>query len=308
MRSGVALAQILAKSADPLAFLDRLTFSIGLLSDASTEALGQLEDAPALSTPGVAGPLDWLLDKITTEIDRARAACNADDWVRACGDVNAVVSLVIRLQTVFGKSSSIDLAHRAMLGLMEEIRADGIPGLPLLSAHHLPPSLRFEQTAEVWSAYQSTYGSIWLEKLQSDRLLLPTALGETVRDWMTSGRYGRSGLALAAKWRSFGVQFALAFESLFGYRPFFVRSKLFNPQAFIAAFRAAHRGESNLDFDRIIDLYLFPERVRFEVEREAEMQALNVTVQIPMIVDFGEGGGWALAGVGDGSEPQSVNS
>jgi hypothetical protein len=33
-----------------------------------------------------------------------------------------------------------------------------------------------------------------------------------------------------------------------------------------------------------------------------------VTVQIPMVVDFGEGGGWALAGAGDGSEPQSVNS
>jgi putative PIN family toxin of toxin-antitoxin system len=33
-----------------------------------------------------------------------------------------------------------------------------------------------------------------------------------------------------------------------------------------------------------------------------------VTVQTPMVVDFGEGGGWALAGAGDGSEPQSVNS
>jgi len=33
-----------------------------------------------------------------------------------------------------------------------------------------------------------------------------------------------------------------------------------------------------------------------------------VTVQIPMVVDFGEGGGWALAGAGDGSEPQSVSS
>lgn len=33
-----------------------------------------------------------------------------------------------------------------------------------------------------------------------------------------------------------------------------------------------------------------------------------VTVQTPMVVDFGEGGGWALAGGGDGSEPQSVNS
>jgi hypothetical protein len=33
-----------------------------------------------------------------------------------------------------------------------------------------------------------------------------------------------------------------------------------------------------------------------------------VTVQTLMVVDFGEGGGWALAGAGDGSEPQSVNS
>ena len=32
------------------------------------------------------------------------------------------------------------------------------------------------------------------------------------------------------------------------------------------------------------------------------------TVQTPMVVDFGEGGGWAPAGAGDGSEPQSVNS
>ena len=33
-----------------------------------------------------------------------------------------------------------------------------------------------------------------------------------------------------------------------------------------------------------------------------------VTVQTAMVVDFAEGGGWALAGAGDGSEPQSVNS
>jgi hypothetical protein len=30
------------------------------------------------------------------------------------------------------------------------------------------------------------------------------------------------------------------------------------------------------------------------------------TVQTLIIVDFGEGGGWALAGADDGSEPQSV--
>ena len=34
----------------------------------------------------------------------------------------------------------------------------------------------------------------------------------------------------------------------------------------------------------------------------------RVTVQAAMVVDFAEGGGWALAGAGDGSEPQSVNS
>src|ERR1039457_1782669 len=33
-----------------------------------------------------------------------------------------------------------------------------------------------------------------------------------------------------------------------------------------------------------------------------------VTVQIPMVVDFRGGGGWARAGAGDGNEPQSVNS
>src|ERR1017187_3377506 len=33
-----------------------------------------------------------------------------------------------------------------------------------------------------------------------------------------------------------------------------------------------------------------------------------VTVQIPMVVDFRGGGGWARAGTGDGNEPQSVNS
>jgi hypothetical protein len=37
-------------------------------------------------------------------------------------------------------------------------------------------------------------------------------------------------------------------------------------------------------------------------------QAAMVTVQTAMVVDFAEGGGWALAGAGDGSEPQSVNS
>src|SRR5674476_853946 len=36
--------------------------------------------------------------------------------------------------------------------------------------------------------------------------------------------------------------------------------------------------------------------------------APTVTVQTAMVVDFAEGGGWALAGAGDGSEPQSVNS
>jgi hypothetical protein len=33
-----------------------------------------------------------------------------------------------------------------------------------------------------------------------------------------------------------------------------------------------------------------------------------VTVQAVIVVDFGEGAGWALAGAGDGSEPPSVNS
>jgi hypothetical protein len=34
----------------------------------------------------------------------------------------------------------------------------------------------------------------------------------------------------------------------------------------------------------------------------------DVTVQIPMIVDFGEGRGWVRAGCGDDSESQPVNS
>ena len=33
-----------------------------------------------------------------------------------------------------------------------------------------------------------------------------------------------------------------------------------------------------------------------------------VTVQIPMVVESGWGGGWAPAGAGDGSEPRSVSS
>src|ERR1017187_4507830 len=36
-------------------------------------------------------------------------------------------------------------------------------------------------------------------------------------------------------------------------------------------------------------------------------QLFLVTVQIPMVVDFRGGGGWARAGAGDGNEPQSVN-
>src|ERR1035437_8095813 len=39
-----------------------------------------------------------------------------------------------------------------------------------------------------------------------------------------------------------------------------------------------------------------------------DAQRSGATVQTPMVVDFGEGGGWAPAGAGDGSEPQSVNS
>ena len=39
-----------------------------------------------------------------------------------------------------------------------------------------------------------------------------------------------------------------------------------------------------------------------------QVDELAVTVQIPMVVDFRGGGGWARAGAGDGNEPQSVNS
>jgi hypothetical protein len=46
----------------------------------------------------------------------------------------------------------------------------------------------------------------------------------------------------------------------------------------------------------------------FEVLNPSETESLEVTVQTAMVVDFAEGGGWALAGAGDGSEPQSVNS
>jgi hypothetical protein len=41
---------------------------------------------------------------------------------------------------------------------------------------------------------------------------------------------------------------------------------------------------------------------------ESTAKPNDVTVQTAMVVDFAEGGGWALAGAGDGSEPQSVNS
>jgi hypothetical protein len=41
---------------------------------------------------------------------------------------------------------------------------------------------------------------------------------------------------------------------------------------------------------------------------DGKNDALVVTVQTAMVVDFAEGGGWALAGADDGSEPQSVNS
>jgi hypothetical protein len=38
------------------------------------------------------------------------------------------------------------------------------------------------------------------------------------------------------------------------------------------------------------------------------LELLFATVQIPMIVGFGEGGDWGPAGADDGSEPQSVSS
>jgi hypothetical protein len=43
-------------------------------------------------------------------------------------------------------------------------------------------------------------------------------------------------------------------------------------------------------------------------EKSCRVATAYVTVQTAMVVDFAEGGGWALAGAGDGSEPQSVNS
>jgi hypothetical protein len=45
-----------------------------------------------------------------------------------------------------------------------------------------------------------------------------------------------------------------------------------------------------------------------EVYHRAMEVDLRVTVQIPMVVDFRGGGGWARAGAGDGNERQSVNS
>src|ERR1035437_9378451 len=47
-----------------------------------------------------------------------------------------------------------------------------------------------------------------------------------------------------------------------------------------------------------------------ELPAREQLQRLrkNAAVQTPMVVDVGEGGGWAPAGAGDGSEPQSVNS
>jgi hypothetical protein len=47
------------------------------------------------------------------------------------------------------------------------------------------------------------------------------------------------------------------------------------------------------------------------VEPEGELVQVvvkMVTVQTPMIVDFGEGGGWVRAGPGDDSESQPVDS
>jgi len=60
---------------------------------------------------------------------------------------------------------------------------------------------------------------------------------------------------------------------------------------------------------------LFPDKNMYSTEGGFEATfslvgpvTFGVTIQTPMVVDFGEGGGWALAGAGDGSEPQSVNS
>ena len=57
----------------------------------------------------------------------------------------------------------------------------------------------------------------------------------------------------------------------------------------------------SLGFVVCYEAYALKELLRY-------IQAKGVTVQTAMVVDFAEGGGWALAGAGDGSEPQSVNS
>ena len=50
------------------------------------------------------------------------------------------------------------------------------------------------------------------------------------------------------------------------------------------------------------------ERLDSQVLLNPLEEQFHVTVQIPMVVDFRGGGGWARAGAGDGNEPQSVNS
>ena len=73
-------------------------------------------------------------------------------------------------------------------------------------------------------------------------------------------------------------------------------------------FEDAHRVEGVIVFQPYNEIRFELGEIRFKVVDGARPPQKLATVQTPMIVDFGEGGGWAQADSDEGSEPQSVSS
>jgi len=86
-----------------------------------------------------------------------------------------------------------------------------------------------------------------------------------------------------------------------------IKMLAFQTESDLLAFLRPHYARGD-DEGRTLLHELFHAAADIEVTDTELLVTICVTVQIPMGVDFGEGGGWALAGAGDGSEPQSVSS
>lgn len=232
----------------------------GSISDEDVRLLNEHTDeivrTNSTDAKKVSANFEWVLDQTYKNIDHAKAASTADEWVLSCCLVYGLVELVQRLTSEFREALQLGLAHSAMLTQLEEIRADlGAFSVVTRTKYSYRPMLYDPLSLPLLRlCYEKIHGNDWLERLTADRLVIPDQLKHLLNLKEGTPR------TRPERWIVFSEKCSFPFGLITGVQPIFMRRTLFPVEAVLKQLGTVQfQDVSKQNFDKVVStLYQDP--------------------------------------------------